>query len=96
MKADAPPMTDRVAAILLGGWLAEPPGGSAHGFGEGLYELASMNDEQIVAFWRLHERYLRAHAGRLGIEPTWDAGGAALVFFGESLAYELASRTARG
>ena len=96
VKDDAPPMTDTIGAILLGGWCAEPPGGASHGFGGGFLELAMFSQAEFVAFWRLHETYLRQNAQRLAIEPEWDGGAAGLVFFGEYLAFELAQRNARG
>ncbi len=92
VKADAPPMTDKVAVVLLGGWMAEPPGGASPGFGQGFMELAQLSDEGIVALWLMHETYLRRNAQRLGIEPVWDGGDERAVFFGEHLAYELAQR----
>lgn len=95
-KADAAPMTDTVAAILLGGWSAEPPDGGEHGFADGLLDLAFMDEQQIAELWRTHDRYLRKNAERLAIEPRFDGGAAGPVFFGEYLGRHLAQRSARG
>lgn len=92
VKADAPPMTDKVAVVLLGGWMCEPPGGASPGFGDGFMQLAQLTEPELVALFRAHERYLRSNAERLGIQPTWDGGGAEPVFFAEALERELAQR----
>lgn len=96
MKADAPPMTDRVACVLLGGWMCEPPGGASPGFSDGFMALAQLREPELVALFRAHESYLRSIAERLGISPQWDVADATPVFFAEALEHELASRTARG
>ena len=72
-----------VAAIILGGWEATPPGGAAPGFGA-TGDLFAGGDAEIVRLWRAHEPYLRALAAAWGWSPSWDLDGRQL-FFGEYL-----------
>jgi hypothetical protein len=63
-------VTESVAAILLGGWAAEPPGGRDHGFGDGVLDLFA-EASTLAERWQQHEPYLRALARTWCVEPGW-------------------------
>lgn len=80
------PLDPEVAAILIGGWSAQPLDGEpTKGFTPPLLDLFMGHDEGLVRLWLQHEGFLRAEAQRLGIVPDWpqvrDRGPK--YFFGE-------------
>ena len=62
----APPVTNAEAAVVIGGWGANPPHGDPRDVGLWLWE-----DDQICVAWRTHEAYLRALAREWGWLPKY-------------------------
>ena len=81
----AAPLEPDVVAILLGGWLAEPPGGRERqaGFTPGTLDVFSGNLPRVAELWHQHEAFLRAEARRVGVAPEFILPGGAVGFFGE-------------
>ena len=90
----AMPFSDEVAAILLAGWSAYPPGSSPDdphsGSPGGFWDLALDGDQGIADRWRAYEPQLRRLAAAWGWEPTWRDADDEPLFYAESIARRLA------
>lgn len=80
-----PDLKGSVIAILLAGWLAEPPAdvdAGPHGFGNGYMTLLDPDGPQRL--WEAHERFLRATAARWNWQPTTECADGKLRYWSEA------------
>lgn len=78
--SSVPDLSPATVAILLGGWGAEAPEPSPHGFGGGMLELYDPNCAGFIRFWRDHEPWLRAQAAAWGWLPEYEVDGQKLFY----------------
>ena len=85
--AATPDLSPATVAVLLGGWCAEAPEPSPHGFSHGFLELYDPHGPGFIRFWRGHEPWLREQARKWGWEPRFRLADGSVVFYAEGVAH---------
>jgi hypothetical protein len=88
----APPVSDSVAATLLGGWGTRVPGAAPTVDDDELFALWVENEHGCATRWQQHRPYLETLAAAWGWAPTYRLRNGRACYFGELCTVPFAER----